>query len=37
VTQHLALAFVDRGGQRISPDEIRRYKVNLLGERARAC
>jgi NAD-dependent dihydropyrimidine dehydrogenase PreA subunit len=32
-----ALAFVDRGGRRIPPDEIRRYKVNLLGERARAC
>jgi hypothetical protein len=37
VTQHLALAFVDRGGRRIPPDEVRRYKVNLLGERARAC
>jgi len=31
-----ALAFVDGSGQRIPPDEIRRYKVNLLGERARA-
>jgi translation initiation factor RLI1 len=30
-----ALAFVD-GSRRIPPDEVRRYKVNLLGERARA-
>jgi NAD-dependent dihydropyrimidine dehydrogenase PreA subunit len=31
-----ALAFVDGSGRRIPPDEIRRYKVNLLGERTRA-
>ena len=31
-----ALAFVDRSGRRIPPDEIRRYKVSLLGERTRA-
>jgi len=31
-----ALAFVDGNGRRIPPDELRRYKVNLLGERARA-
>jgi NAD-dependent dihydropyrimidine dehydrogenase PreA subunit len=31
-----ALAFVDGSGRRIPPDEIRRYKVSLLGERTRA-
>jgi NAD-dependent dihydropyrimidine dehydrogenase PreA subunit len=31
-----ALAFVDGSGHRIPPDEIRRYKLNLMGERARA-
>jgi NAD-dependent dihydropyrimidine dehydrogenase PreA subunit len=31
-----ALAFVDGSGRRIPPDEIRRYKLNLLGERSRA-
>jgi translation initiation factor RLI1 len=31
-----ALAFVDATGRRIPPDELRRYKVNLLDERARA-
>ena len=31
-----ALAFVDGSGHRIPPDEIRRYKVSLLGERTRA-
>ncbi|KPJ49989.1 MAG: hypothetical protein AMJ38_02505, partial [Dehalococcoidia bacterium DG_22] len=31
-----ALAFVDSSGRRIPPEEIRRYKLNLLGERARA-
>lgn len=31
-----ALAFVDGSGRRIPPDEIRRYKLNLLGERTRA-
>jgi len=30
-----ALAFVDGSGRRIPPDEIRRYKVSLLGERTR--
>ncbi len=32
-----ALAFVDPGGKRIPPEEIRKYKLNLLGERAKAC
>lgn len=32
-----ALAFVDPSGRRIPPDEIRRYKLNLMGERVRAC
>jgi NAD-dependent dihydropyrimidine dehydrogenase PreA subunit len=31
-----ALAFVDSSGRRIPPEEIRRYKLNLMGERARA-
>jgi ferredoxin len=31
-----ALAFVDASGERIPPEEIRRYKVNLMGERRRA-
>ena len=28
-----ALAFVDRRGRRIPPEEIRKYKLNLMGER----
>jgi NAD-dependent dihydropyrimidine dehydrogenase PreA subunit len=31
-----ALAFVGLSGRRIPPEEIRRYKLNLMGERARA-
>lgn len=31
-----ALAFADRSGHRIPPEEIRRYKLNLMGERVRA-
>jgi NAD-dependent dihydropyrimidine dehydrogenase PreA subunit len=31
-----ALAFVDPGGHRIPPEDIRRYKLNLMGERARS-
>jgi NAD-dependent dihydropyrimidine dehydrogenase PreA subunit len=30
-----ALAFVDAAGLRIPPEDIRRYKLNLMGERAR--
>ena len=29
-----ALAFEDAGGRRIPPDEIRRFKLNLLGRRS---
>lgn len=29
-----ALAFEDQSGRRIEPDEIRRYKLNLLGQRS---
>jgi len=32
-----ALAFVDPSGRRIPPEDIRRYKLNLLGERAKSC
>ena len=31
-----ALAFVSPSGQRISPEDIRKYKLNLLGERVGA-
>ena len=30
-----ALAFVDPSGRRIPPEDIRRYKLNLMGERLR--
>jgi NAD-dependent dihydropyrimidine dehydrogenase PreA subunit len=30
-----ALAFVDPAGLRIPPEDTRRYKLNLMGERAR--
>jgi ferredoxin len=29
-----ALSFEDRGGRRIPPDVIRRFKLNLLGRRS---
>lgn len=29
-----ALAFEDEDGRRIEPDEIRRFKLNLLGRRS---
>jgi hypothetical protein len=29
-----ALSFEDRGGRRIEPEVIRRFKLNLLGQRS---